>query len=576
MTVIELAEKHLGEYKQRGEELNIKTCPFCGRDKWKFYLNSVTGKYKCFSGSCNAGGEFVRLEEKFGVKLKLEERKKENKTNIVKINENDFTFKSKTMLDYAEKRGISKETLIECRVLWSKKNKAMTFFITEGLEEKPDEEGKNGKANIVGIKYRTTDKKIWAERGSKLCLIGWDLIDNKEDTVYITEGEFDWMTLKELGYKNSVTVPSGTSNFDWIEYNQDWLKNKNIILCFDGDDAGKKATKKAVEKIECKSIKYVNFNTGYKDANDVLINQGVITLTEILENASELKSEGIRDITDIGRFNINDIERFKTGVTTLDYCIRGLKETELIVVAGENGSGKTTLVSQIILNALEQNKNTFVYNGELGEEMWKDWLMLQASCGEGIETRKDEMIGVVDYYVSDDKYNQINNWIKGKLFVNTSKKKSDPKDIINSIKNAYKKNNCFLFVLDNLSTINFLGDRQKHELLGEFVVELKELAKEYNICILVVNHLIKSEGKPSKDKIKGSGIVSDISDTVLLVEKGKIHISKNRFYGILLDFETEFCKKTKRIFDSNYAQSESNKKINYTEGFIWIEEELPF
>jgi twinkle protein len=402
------------------------------------------------------------------------------------------------------------------------------------------------------------------------------LIDNKEDTVYITEGEFDWMTLKELGYKNSVTVPSGTSNFDWIEYNQDWLKNKNIILCFDGDDAGKKALLKAKEKLECKSLRYANFNTGYKDANDVLINQGVITLTEILENASELKSEDIKCVSDIGRFNINDIQRFKTNIDTLDTSLRGLKASELIVIAGENGSGKTTLTTQIILNSVEQNKKVFLYNGELGEEMWKEWLYLQASCGDGIGRRKDELTGNVDYFVEDEKYKEINYCLNGKLYINTSKKKSNPDELIKKIRETYKKYNCFTYVIDNLSTLNFIGDRPSHELLGQFVVQLKELAKELDICIIVINHLIKSDGKPSKDKIKGSGVVSDIADTVLLVEKGKIHVSKNRFYGILLEFETEFCSRTKRIFDKNNANNESKRKVLLNSDIIFIKEELPF
>ena len=90
------------------------------------------------------------------------------------------------------------------------------------------------------------------------------------------------------------------------------------------------------------------------------------------------------------------------------------------------------------------------------------------------------------------------------------------------MKDACLTKNCFLFVIDNLSTLNFIGDKPSHELLGEFVSEIKEFAKEFNVCVVVINHLIKSEGKPTKDKIKGSGKITDVADTVLLVEKGKI------------------------------------------------------
>lgn len=37
-----------------GAQLNLRTCPVCGQDKWKVYLNADTGLGNCFSGSCEA------------------------------------------------------------------------------------------------------------------------------------------------------------------------------------------------------------------------------------------------------------------------------------------------------------------------------------------------------------------------------------------------------------------------------------------------------------------------------------------------------------------------------------------
>lgn len=36
----------------RGLQLNVKTCPCCGNDKYKVYLNAETGLGNCFAGSC--------------------------------------------------------------------------------------------------------------------------------------------------------------------------------------------------------------------------------------------------------------------------------------------------------------------------------------------------------------------------------------------------------------------------------------------------------------------------------------------------------------------------------------------
>lgn len=35
-----------------GQQLNLKTCPVCGGNQWKVYLNAETGFGNCFSGSC--------------------------------------------------------------------------------------------------------------------------------------------------------------------------------------------------------------------------------------------------------------------------------------------------------------------------------------------------------------------------------------------------------------------------------------------------------------------------------------------------------------------------------------------
>lgn len=44
------------EYREthgsRGAQLNVKTCPKCGGDKWKVFINVETGLGNCFSGSC--------------------------------------------------------------------------------------------------------------------------------------------------------------------------------------------------------------------------------------------------------------------------------------------------------------------------------------------------------------------------------------------------------------------------------------------------------------------------------------------------------------------------------------------
>lgn len=587
MDIIQFADRYIGRYKKGTTELQAHKCPFCGREKGKFYINIETGFYFCHSGSCNARGNFERLKEKFGLKEEIEFKKKKIeiiKKSLIGFSKDDFTLENTEMISFFEERGISKETLKENCIVWSIKNKAVAFFLTDGLET-IETETRNAKKYVVGIRYRALPKQYFIEKGSKLILFGLDQFPKNETTCFITEGETDFLTLKEIGYNNCVSMPSGCSNFDWIEYNKKFLKGKDIILCLDNDDAGIKATQKAFEKLNglCNSIKSIENNTTQKDLNDIYKNYGITSLIQILDNPIKQEVKGIKNIKDIGRFKINEIERVKLGIKGLDVKLRGAKETELIVIGGDNSSGKTTLMSQFILQTINQNKKVYFYNGELGEEFLKDWLLLQASGGNGIEKIEDKQFGVYDYTVNDETYKKIDNWLDKKLFITTDGSCSNQNEVLERMKSAYENEKCFLFVLDNLSSISFTGEDKESEMQGRFIAQLKDFAKQRNVCVLVVTHVTKGRDNFDKKSIKGSGKVTDLADTVLLVEKkdtkdefgkiikteSKIHIAKNRFFGMLAEIKTGFNYRTKRIFDLSNSIQEEHLKYNWeniTEG----------
>lgn len=587
MDIIQFADRYIGKYKKGSTELQAHKCPFCGREKGKFYINIETGFFFCHSGSCNAKGNFEILKEKFGIKedIKFDKKKIEiPRKSLIQFSPDDFSIDNIEMTKFFAGKGISEETVKENGIVWSKKNNAIAFLLTDGLES-IDNAYSFGKKYTVGIRYRALPKSYFAEKGSKLILFGLDYFPKEETTCYITEGETDFLTLKEIGYKNCVSVPSGCSNFDWVEYNKKFIRNKDIILCFDSDDAGLKATQKAFEKLNglCKSISTIDNKTVMEDLNDVYKNLGVTTLISILDNYVKQEAKGIKNIKDIGRFKINEIERIKLGIKGLDVKLRGAKETELIIIGGDNSSGKTTLMSQFILQTINQNKKVYFYNGELGEEFLKDWLFLQASGGNGIERIEDTQFGVYDYAVNDETYKKIDNWLDKKLFITTDGSCSNQFEILERMKSAYDKEKCFLFVIDNLSSISFAGSEKESELQGQFIAILKDFAKQKNVCVLVVTHTTKERGFYDKKSIKGSGKVTDLADTVLMIEKkdtkdefGKIiktessiHISKNRFFGILAEIKTGFNIRTKRIFDLSNSELEENLKYkweNITEG----------
>ena len=73
MTELEFARAYLDDYRQRGDEIVAKLCPFChgGQhgDKYTFSINTEKHVYKCQRGSCGAEGHFNQLLTKYGLPM---------------------------------------------------------------------------------------------------------------------------------------------------------------------------------------------------------------------------------------------------------------------------------------------------------------------------------------------------------------------------------------------------------------------------------------------------------------------------------------------------------------------------
>ena len=578
MEIIEVVKK-LGKYKKVGIEYKIENCPFCNENKKKdkFYVNSVTGAIYCHISDCeaNKGGTIQKLADKLGITDKINSTDKSNLRKTIKqeIKEIDVNYDHVEILGnkeiaYFENRGISQETLKKARVLKSAKTGDLLFFLTAGQDTK-------NKAKIVGVKTRSLEKNIKCVPGSQSFLLFWELIPKQHESIIITEGEIDALSLMESGIENVCSIPFGVSNIDWIDNQREWLETKKeVILWFDNDEAGRNGVEKAINRlklIQGLKISVVN-NKFWKDANEVLVNEGINSIIESINECKEKNDTGVIDITQIARFDLNSIERFLTGVKGLDLMLRGFKETEAIVIAGDNASGKTTFVGQVVLNAIEQNKKVFMYNGELSDKLVKEWIYGQSRTKEDFYLYEDNLTKQKDWRLKDEAYNFLDERLKSKIYMNTELKKSDGDLLLKKMQDVYDKYNCFVYVIDNLSTLTFDNNKQRHDQLSDFVSALKDFAKLNRVCVLIINHVVKGKDK-DKGSIRGGTGVTDMADTVLMIEREEeescIKVWKNRVFGIVGKLKTQYSESNKRIVDDQNFGEESKKSF-------FLEEEVKF
>ena len=132
----------------------------------------------------------------------------------------------------------------------------------------------NGK-KVIGIKYRTIDKKIFSERESQSdYLLGWQLVKDFS-YIIIVEGEIDLLSALEVGFESVVSLPFGAGNLKSIENQKDWLSRfDKIIIATDNDTQGKKSKDeiiKILSSIKSNKDKLFEVDLGiYKDFNEVL------------------------------------------------------------------------------------------------------------------------------------------------------------------------------------------------------------------------------------------------------------------------------------------------------------------
>lgn len=66
----EFANAHFKNFKDNGQELTPRFCPYCHggthSDRHSFYLSKKTGAFLCFRGSCQESGSFKDLLRDFG------------------------------------------------------------------------------------------------------------------------------------------------------------------------------------------------------------------------------------------------------------------------------------------------------------------------------------------------------------------------------------------------------------------------------------------------------------------------------------------------------------------------------
>lgn len=587
--------RHVGiEVKEHGGELFFKTCPYCKPRATRgnvrtFSINLKTGQFKCLRASCGISGNMVTLSKDFDFSLGNEvDEYYRPKKKYKRLKQPKEAIKPKPeAIQYLESRGISEEVAkkYEITVQTSHPNILVFPFYDE-----------NGVLQFV--KYRKTDfdkakdaNKEWCEASTKPILFGMKQCDDSFDTLVMVEGQLDSLAVATAGIPNAVSVPTGAKGFTWIPYCWDWLCKWKKIIVFGDFEKGSislldELAKRLKDRVE--HVREDNYKD-CKDANEILLKYGAEQVRKCVEESVKLPIDNVIDLADVKELDPYSIEKIPTGIADVDNLLcGGIPFGVVTIVTGKSGKGKSTFVGQIITRALNKGDNIFVYSGEMPNYLFKAAIDFQIAGPANVveEDRRD----YIKRYVRKSAKDKIVEWYRGKcMLYDRTMVKDEDTDLLNTIERMIVSQNARVIVIDNLMTmINKTRVKgSKLETQSEVSNALEDMARFYNVCIILVAHKRKDSGiddEDMDDSIRGDSDIVNSAGVIIHYNVNKdentmenypriISVTKNRVFGrtSYRGWKVHYDEKSKRIYgdhdDLNICLGWDNESGGFVEDY---------
>ena len=244
------------------------------------------------------------------------------------------------------------------------------------------------------------------------------------------------------------------------------------------------------------------------------------------------ESRGAKSIADVLPKILDEISSGQTSASptklaSLDWTLNGgLRQKELVVIAGRAAMGKTFVGNYLALNAAKQDKPVLMFSAEMddlaiGKRLLGTVADIETSKLIANTIEEEELEQLYDGYAN---LSELPLWIDdkagGKLTLQYIRSQC--------AKVKRKVGRIHTIVVDYLQ---LLGDRTQANRaaeVGKYSAGLKEIAKDFNVCVIALAQINREvEGqkdkRPSMAQIKDSGAIEQDADLIITLYRDEYY-----------------------------------------------------
>ncbi len=409
---------------------------------------------------------------------------------------------------------------------------------------------------LINIKYRLLDPeskvKYVQEKDCEVWIYNEEGIQQgmKKGGVLIVEGEFDLMSCWQAGMKNVISPASGKDSYGiWLELVDNIPR---VWISYDNDKPGRETALKLAERIGVEKCQEVCYNDeSIKDANDYFKKFLLEDYKELIKTARPFYSHqfsGVQDIIQDLRYNKKDVMRLEHLPDVK------IGQDWLIVVSGKSNVGKTSYVMNLATELVGRGTPVLVLPFERGTQVvGTRFLQVKYNLGEAeIESMDAEG------------WDKISKECLNVPLYFSMPTKADAMDIIKKSKRIFDTK---VVIIDHLDYM-IRSTQNKEAEIGTTLQELKRLAEEHKIVMIVVTHVRKiemagasaSKRKPGIEDLKGSSSLYQDPECVVMLtsEEGILTVDVVKNKGKMKQAEFGFIADSGKLVDKPITKADED------------------